>query len=344
MNKVIKQIVFTKPNVAEYLTVKEADFSEIRPDQVVVKTFFSTVSAGTERANYTGEQAVSMDKNAKVVFPRALGYSSAGEVVKVGANVTKVKPGDRVAVYWGKHVNYNEVSEDNVVKIESENVSYEAAAISFIATFPLAAIRKVNLEIGESLMVMGLGILGQLAVMLARAAGAYPVIACDPVAERREEALKNGADYTFDPFDEDFAKQVKNVTGGGVKTAIEVTGVGAGLDETLDCMAKFGRVALLGCTRSSDFSIDYYHKVHAPGITLVGAHTNARPQKESYPFYFTHEDDIKTVLRLCGCGRLPIQNLVKETDFPADCQSVYSRLATDKNFPIGVQFDWRNEE
>ena len=46
-------------------------------------------------------------------------------------------------------------------------------------------------------MVMGLGILGQFAVMYARAAGAYPVIACDPVQERREEALKNGAELAI---------------------------------------------------------------------------------------------------------------------------------------------------
>ena len=118
-------------------------------------------------------------------------------------------------------------------------------------------------------MVMGLGILGQLAVKLARIAGACPVIACDPVKERREEALKNGADYAFDPFDKDFVSQVKQASGGGVQTAIEVTGVGAGLVETLDCMRRFGRVALLGCTRNSDFSIDYYNKVHTPRITLV---------------------------------------------------------------------------
>ena len=135
----------------------------------------------------------------------------------------------------------------------------------------------------------------------------------------------------------------RSVSDGGVKTAIEVTGVGAGLDETLDCMAKLGRVALLGCTRNSDFSIDYYHKVHSPGITLVGAHTSARPNYESYPSYFTHEDDIKTVLRLCGGGRLPIKNLIKETCLPKNCQETFMRLATDKNFPIGVQFDWKKE-
>jgi threonine dehydrogenase-like Zn-dependent dehydrogenase len=241
------------------------------------------------------------------------------------------------------HSNYNIVPESSVVKIEDDSVSYEDAAISFIATFPLAAIRKTKLEIGEPLMVMGLGILGQIAVKLARIAGACPIIACDPKKERREEALKHGADYVFDPLDKDFASKVKAVSGGGVKVAIEVTGVGAGLDETLDCMAKFGRVALLGCTRSSDFTIDYYRKVHGPGITLVGAHTNARASVESSHGNYTHHDDIKAVLKLCANGRLCLRDIIKETHKPADCADVYTRLADDKNFPIGVQFDWREE-
>ena len=343
--KKIKQIIFTKPNVAEYLEVGEVDFDKLGAKGVVVKTHVSTISAGTEKANFVGDSNVDSSRNAKpsVNFPRCVGYSSAGEVIAVGSEVKKVQVGDRVVVYWGHHKNYNVVHENNVVKIESEKVSYEEAAVSFISTFPLAAIRKVKLELGESLMVMGLGILGQLAVMYARAAGAYPVIACDPVEKRREEALKNGADYAFDPLDKDFEKNVRAVSGGGVKAAIEVTGVGAGLDETLDCMARFGRVALLGCTRRSDFSIDYYHQVHGPGITLIGAHTNARPELESYPSYFTHIDDIKTALNLCASGRLPLKNLIKETHKPSECQEVYTRLASDRNFPLGVQFDWREE-
>ena len=241
----LKQIVFTRPYVAEYIPVGEKDFTEIAPNEVAVKTVYSTVSAGTERANFIGEKAVSVFSDAEVPFPRTVGYSSAGEVVAVGAAVTKVKVGDRVALYWSKHINYNILPEENVVKIENDGVSYEEAATALIATFPLAAIRKVNLEIGESLLVMGCGILGQMAVMEARAAGAYPVIACDPVAERREEALKNGADYAFDPLEKDFAEKVKSVANGGVKTAIEVTGLGVGLNETLDCMARLGRIAVL---------------------------------------------------------------------------------------------------
>lgn len=336
----IKQIVFTKPNTAEFLDMETVDFNAIKENKVVVKTYISTVSSGTERANIIGSENLGHGRKV-ATFPRYLGYNCSGEVVAVGSSVSKVKPGDKVVVYNSLHKNYNIVDEENVILIDDERISMEAAAISFIATFPLAAIRKVNLEIGESLMVMGLGILGQIAVKLAIAAGACPVIACDPIKERRMEALKSGADYAFDPLDKDFADKVKSVTNGGVKTAIEVTGVGAGLDETLDCMAKFGRVALLGCTRSSDFSIDYYQKVHCPGITLVGAHTGARAKYESSHGNYTHIDDIKVVLKLCAKRGLDLADLIKEIHNPQDCAEVYTRLINDKNFPVGVQFDWR---
>lgn len=341
----IKQIVFTEPYKAEYLTIRDFELSDVLDNEVVVKTMVSTISAGTERANYTGDPSVSAVRDSKpeVIFPRYPGYSSAGEVVGVGKSVTKVKVGDRVAIFGSHHVNYNVVREDRVVKIEQDNVSYEEASFGYISTFPLGAVRKVRVELGESLMVMGLGPLGQISVMYARCAGAYPVIACDPVSSRREEAIKNGADYAFDPLDKDFEKKVREICPNGVNTAIEVTGVGAGLNETLDCMAKMGRVALLGCTRNSDFTIDYYRKVHGPGISLIGAHTNARPAFESYPAHFTHEDDINTMLKLCSAGRLNIKNLIKETHKPKDCGAVFDRLAKDKNFPLGVQFDWRDE-
>ena len=333
-----KQIVFTGKNRAELMDVESQSLGD---NQVRVKTVFSTISNGTEKANITGETAISViSKSDVATFPRVSGYSTSGVVVEKGASVKNLEIGDRVAMYWTTHRNYNVVDEKRAVKIEGENVSFEEASIAHIATFPLAGIRKTKLEIGESLMVMGLGILGLLAVQLAHVAGAVPVIAVDPVKERREKALEFGADYAFDPFEDGFIEKVKAVTNGGVNTAIEVTGQGAGLNETLDCMAKFGRVALLGCTRNSDFTVDYYRKVHAPGITLIGAHTMARPSEESYPGYFTTADDIKTVLKLCANNRINIKGMIEETHSPEDCAEVYERLINDKNFPTVVQFDW----
>ncbi|MBQ8357734.1 MAG: zinc-binding alcohol dehydrogenase [Clostridia bacterium] len=333
----VKQIIFPRPNCAELI---ETEKSPKSPLDVVVKTAVSTISPGTERANITGDPNVAGKRAPDTTFPRSVGYSSAGTVVEVGEAVTSVKPGDRVIVYWGKHQDYNIVPEERVVRIPDE-ISFEEAALPFIATFPLAAIRKTRLELGESAMVMGLGLLGQLAIRLLRAAGAYPVIGVDPVASRRDEARQGGADYVFDPFAEGFADSVKAVTGGGAKVCIEVTGVGAGLDGALDCMARFGRVALLGCTRDKNFTIDYYRKVHCPGITMIGAHTNARPTDTSYPGYFTHRDDINAVLNLIVGGRLSLKSMLNDSYSPAECEAVFERIINDRSFPTVAQFDWR---
>ena len=337
----VKRIVFTEPCKAELLDV---EIGALEADEVLTKIEVSTISSGTERALISGDPNISYtDFNPKVVFPRHSGYSSAGVVVEVGSAVTSVKPGDRVALSWSSHSNYCKLKESNVHKIVADSISFEEAALCHIVTFPLAAIRKCRLEVGESAIVMGLGILGMFAVKLLRAAGAVPIIAVDPVAHKREEALASGADYALDPFDPNFAKTVKELTDGGAKVGIEVTGIGAGLDGILDCMAHFGRVALLGCTRNANFNIDYYRKVHGPGITLVGAHTVARPKLESSAAYWTTHDDMMAVMRMIAAGRLSIREMIDETLSPTECGAAYTRLVTEKFFPL-VQFDWNRLE
>ena len=332
-----KSILFTAPGRAEL--VEEA---VPRPGahEALVRVHRSSISSGTERANLTGELNISITAYfTEAHFPRRGGYSAAGEVVEVGEGVTGLKPGDRVVISCGCHTEYEVMNERNLIKIEDGRVTDQAAALTRIGVFPLAAIRKCHLEIGESAIVMGQGVLGLIAVQLLRAAGAAPVIAVDPVPEKRALALKQGADYALDPFAPDFAEQVKSLTGGGVHVAVEVTGSGRALDQALDCMARLGRVALLGCTRHSDFTIDYYHKVHGPGISLIGAHNNARPEYESAPALWTERDDIAALLRLNAGGRIDLGSLVQEVHAPEDAPEVYTRLATEKSFPV-VQFDW----
>ena len=260
--------------------------------------------------------------------------------MEVGAEVAGIKTGDRVVVFWGVHQGLITIKSDYVVKIP-DGVSMEEAALAFIATFPLAAIRKCKLEIGESALVMGLGTLGVFAVSELRACGAMPIIAADLVAERREFALSMGADYALDPTGPDFCEKVREITFGGVNVVIEVSGVGAGMIQSLDCMKQFGRMALLGCTRNSDFHVDYYRKVHAPGISIIGAHTIARP-KESFPGYWNEVDDIKAVLNLLSGERLRFRDMIREIHSPEDAPRVYTRMINEKNFPIGVLFDWRS--
>lgn len=331
-----RSILFTAPGKAELV---EEEVRAVGAHQALVRVHRSSVSSGTERANLVGELNISINAYyTEAHFPRRSGYSASGEVVEVGEGVTGLKQGDRVVILCGCHTEYEVMDERNLVRIEEAGVTDQAAALTRIGIFPLAAIRKCHLEIGESALVMGLGVLGMIGVQLLRAAGAAPIIAADPVPEKRAQALENGADYALDPFEEDFAAQVKALTG-GVNVAIEVTGSGKALDQALDCMARMGRVALLGCTRHSDFTIDYYHKVHGPGVSLIGAHNNARPQNESAPGLWTERDDVRALLRLIQGGRIDLGRLVQEVHSPEDAPAVYVRLATERSFPV-VQFDW----
>ncbi|MBR5528289.1 MAG: zinc-binding alcohol dehydrogenase [Clostridia bacterium] len=335
-----KTIVFTAPGIAEYIDTPTNTPAD--DNYVLVRHIVTTVSCGTERANLmkhpnvAGKYYVDMEH----YFPRSLGYSGAGVVEAVGKNVKSVKVGDRVTTSWGIHTKYRWFHEHNVHKIP-DDVSFEHAALCHIVTFPMAGVRKTNLEFGESAMTVGLGILGVISVMIMKLAGAYPVIGVDPNPARREFAKKFGADFVLDPTEADFPEKVRKITDGRmVNAAVEVTGSGPALDRLLDVMAEYGRVSLLGCTRDSDFSIDYYKKIHAPGITLVGAHTNARPKCESHEGWWTEHDDITAALRLIDAGRLDFSGFVCETHSPSEAPQVYARLAENRDFPVCVQFNW----
>jgi threonine dehydrogenase-like Zn-dependent dehydrogenase len=309
---------------------------------VLIRTDRTCISSGTERANLVGDPmvGVTVRDGAPAVFPRHAGYSATGVVEAVGEGVASVKPGDRVAASWTKHAAFNSVPEGRVYALP-DGIAFETGAWTHIATFPMAALRKCRLEFGESVLVMGFGVLGQLATLLARAAGAAPVIVADPAPGKRERALALGADFAFDPSAPGFGDCVKAATDGGARVVVEVTGVDKALDNALDATARFGRVALLGCTRHSTFAIDYYRKVHGRGVTLVGAHTMARPRNDSSPGWWTERDDALAFLRFLSLGRLSLDGFTDEVHAIADAPAVYARLAAGGPFP-NVQFDWGN--
>jgi alcohol dehydrogenase zinc-binding domain protein len=332
-----KAIAFIDIGKAELI---EKEVPEISDHEVLVHLSYSTISNGTERANLMGDPFVSVKTIKRdVSFPRFCGYSSSGVVVAVGKNVDNVKEGDRVALSWSTHSEYVVIPAENVHRIDDNRISFSDAALLHIMTFPLGAIRKCHVELGEPVIVMGQGILGMFAVLLLRCAGAAPLIAVDPIDSKRNTAIRLGADAALNPYDLHFSEDVRSITNGGAKVAIEVTGFGKALDQVLDCMAPMGRVALLGCTRNSDFSIDYYHKVHGPGISLIGAHTMARPQWESSFGLWTTHDDVLAIMHLISLGRINLKGFVSEVHSPNDAEEVYHRLATDPEFPV-VQFDW----
>ena len=333
-----KQILFTGIGQAEL--VEKEFLKPMAADEVIVRTEFSAISAGTERANLVAEPNTA----SKGKFPWAEGYSSVGIITEVGSAVKGYKVGDRVLVYHGFHASYNKVKA-SALTLVPDGVDPKDAALVIIAAMGLGGVRKLNVEIGESAMIIGLGLLGMFSVEFARLAGANPVIVSDLSPERRELALKLGADYALDPTAPDYVETVKKLTNGrGVNAIVEVTGVSVALRQALDCASYMARISLLGCTRIPDCDINYYQQVHRPGVKLIGAHNMVRPKHESFPGHWTMHDDCACILDLLAAKRIEAAPIISEVHAPSECAEVYARLANDRNFPLGVLFDWTEVE
>jgi len=328
-----KTIVFTKPQTAELLI---KDIPQVTEDKVLVKMEYTVVSGGTERACIMGMN------NTSQKFPMSLGYCGIGYVAETGDEVKNMKVGDRVLVYHGIHTEYNLVPESDLTKVENETIDSLDAAFVIIASMGLGGVRKLEVELGESAMVMGLGLLGIFSVQFLRLSGANPVIAVDLNSKRRELALKLGADHALDPSDKDFVKKVKEITKGkGVNACVEVTGVSLAMKQALECASWMGRISLLGCTRVSDCGIDYYTQVHRPGVKLIGAHNFVRPKAESYPHHWTHHDDCRAILDMIETNRIHVKPIVSRVVKPETAPEIYAELCSSQDFAMGTVFDWR---
>lgn len=332
-----RQIIFTEKRKAEYLSV---ELKEVGEDEALVETEFTVISGGTERACVMG-----MPNTSPLNFPKRLGYCGIGYVREIGSAVKDFAVGDRVLVYHGYHANCNVVKTSRLTKVTNDALSSLDAAFVIIASMGLGGVRRLEIEIGESAMVMGLGLLGLFSVQFCRLNGAYPVIAADPNPVRRDLALKLGADYALDPTEEGFVDRVKELTGGkGINACVEVTGISAAMKQALECASYMGRISLLGCTRVSDCSVDYYRMVHKPAVQLIGAHNVARPKVESYPHHWTHHDDCRAILDLLAAGRIQIGPIFSRLVKPENAPEIYLQLCDDPNFPIGTVFDWRDSQ
>jgi len=200
-----------------------------RPGQVLVRTMASLVSVGTEKSmlelakkSLLGKALARPDLLRQVIAkaqaegileawrqamgrldtPVPLGYSSAGVVIDVGPGVQGLAIGDRVACTGSGYAGHAEVVSVPVnlcVKIP-EGVDFESAAFVALGSIALEAVRMAQVSLGETVLVIGLGLLGQIAVQLLNAAGCH-VLGMDISPQKAEMALQHGAeavatDYT----------------------------------------------------------------------------------------------------------------------------------------------------
>ena len=234
------------------LTVTEVPVPQLLPGCVLVRTAVSLVSAGTERASAEfarkglvakakarpdlvrdvvakiqrdGVAATVGTVRSRLAQPQAIGYSSAGKVVATGDGVSDIQVGDRVACAgagYAVHGEYACIPRLLAAKIpEGASVRFDDAAFATVGAVCLHGIRTAEIALGETVAVIGLGLLGQITVQLLKVAGCR-VLGMDPVESRASLANQNGADGAS-TSDRDFRDLCFQKTGGIGVDAVLIT-------------------------------------------------------------------------------------------------------------------------
>ncbi|TVY07995.1 zinc-dependent alcohol dehydrogenase [Paenibacillus cremeus] len=281
---------------------QEQEVSDPGAKEIQVRACASVISPGTERAFILNLE------NTDSHYPQHLGYSCAGVVEKVGAEVTDFAVGDRVACIMF-HKSIANVNAVRAVHIP-DGVSFEDAAFIRLGVIAMQAVRKANIELGETAMVLGLGLIGQIAMQLVRNSGAIQAFGVDRVESKLQMASRLNNEPVINSAEENWIEQLKEQTGGaGPHVVIESTGFPEPISLALQCVRRYGRVVLLGSTRG-DSSINFYRDVHKKGVHIIGAHISTNPEFESHPGYWTFRDNGNCFLQLLKLGKVDMQSLV----------------------------------
>ena len=317
--------------------IEEFELPTIPDDEVLVASECTLISPGTERAFLLGLP------NARGGYPSRPGYSNIGKVIEVGKNVNQDLLGKRFASTHG-HTSHFTANPGRLLKVESTDVPAEEVVFYNLSAIALQGVRKARIELGESTLVIGQGLIGLLALQLSKLSGAVPVIAADLTDSRLELSKEIGADYTFNPEDNDFSDQLANATmNKGPTVVIEATGHPDAITTALHAAGWGARVVLLASTRGETPHVNFYRDVHKKGLILYGAHNSIRPRQESSPNFWTSDDDCRLMISLISHKRFNVTPLISHRFSGQDAPKAYQLLMEWNPGLLGVVLQWNNE-
>jgi threonine dehydrogenase-like Zn-dependent dehydrogenase len=330
----------------EQVAFLEYEPPALEPGQVRVKSLFGAAKHGTEMAFYKGyaaprgaydaEYQVHTTSAEMVRYPFSLGNICVGDVIEVGPEVTRLSVGDRVFAYGS-------FREDHVwpeaVRKLPEGVPWQAATCLDPADFALGAVRDGNVRIGDAVAVFGMGAIGLMAIQIAKTAGAYPVIAVEPLELRRQVALECGADLALDPTSCDAGLEIKKATGKrGADVCIEYSGSHLALQAALRGVAYLGTVVAGAFPGSYPAGLDLGAEAHMNRPSIVFSRACSEPNPD-YPNW-DEKRIFDVAWRLLCNGTLLSEPVVRPVVDYQDLPTEYPKIATHpgENVKLGVRF------
>lgn len=331
-----RRIIQVEPGRAE---LQEAELDEgLEPLQALVKTEYSVISAGTEGAGFTG--LIKEMSSGSRHYPRQVGACNLGEVVAVGSEVTACVPGDRV-LSFSPHASLVKAKTAHLAQPVPKDADGQKLVLARMAGISFSAVNSSTLHVGDTVLVIGMGLVGNLAAQLFQIAGAE-VMAADLSDFRLEKARACGIRHTINSAKSDFKTVVMDRTGGkGAHVVVEAVGHSELVRDAVMLTRPQGQVILLGSPRArASFDVTpMLLRIHADAIRLIGSNEWNWPMCETQRVRSMAENYRHTVSQIMD-GRLNVAPLITDVLSPTHCQLAYEKLTQQKDACLGVVFDW----
>jgi threonine dehydrogenase-like Zn-dependent dehydrogenase len=228
--------------------------------------------------------------------------------------------------------------------IVPDSVSNEQASWTSLACTSQLAVRRAQVQLGESAAVVGLGVLGQLVVQYLRLCGARRIIAIDPTDSRLVLAQAGGATDLVAEGVLTAIEALKDITRGAmVDVAFDITGHPKVLAPTTQLVRPLGRVVLLGDTpMPSNQTLG--PRVVADSVSILGVHASSAPETVSASDPWTLQAMTELYFDFVSTSRLNVDSLITHRFTPDESVDVYEALRIDRSSFLGVLLDWTTVE
>ena len=357
MKQIVRRVIDRKGRVAT-LDLPEP---HVTGDKVLIQTHYTLISSGTEMSTLsktpaelvrqvisdpwmrhvvkdtilaTGISQTGRRVLQEMIMPREIGYSGAGRVIKVGKNVEGMKIGGRVAYAAVGHAELAAPYANHVVPVP-DSVDLRHAAFVTVGAIALHAIRRAELQLGEVVVIYGLGLVGQICARIAKAAGCV-VIGIDIDEGRCRIARDAGVDHAINPTTDDLTRRIMDVTN---KHGVDATIICASaksseiINSSMEITRRQGRVIIVGYVgldiHPKNFlyrEIDLrYSRAYGPG-SYEASYEKGRVD---YPFGYvrwTEKRNLAEVIRLMSTGALDVEPLIGATFALARAQDAFDAI------------------
>jgi len=324
---------------AKKAVIEALDIPHPGEGEVLIKSACTMISTGTEMTAFMGEYLPGSVWEKHFKFPYHPGYNNIGTVIETGKGVPQELIGKKFAS-WGNHAAYSVQKAEHLYPVTRE-IPDEHAVFFTLAQIVMNGIRRSKVQWGESVVVFGMGLLGQFTALFAHQCGARPVIAAD-ISDYRLNVLPDERGIVkINTSEVGALDEIIRAHNGGelADVVFEVTGNGRLIPSEFAALRSQGRFVVLSSPREKTL-FDFHDLCNNPSYTIIGAHNFSHPPVATPENPWTMSRHAKMFFDLVADETMDVGRMISRKVNYTQAPGIYEDLLRDRSQDMGIIIDW----